>query len=112
MLRERRRALRAAREGGAWQTWMLSNRVAGENSASSVLDFEEDEWSTDEDGEGEEEEVTTAIDSAVLRESRLRVMKQLPKCFDQEMAERYRTMKQVSHHIASSISTPVYFYSG
>ena len=88
MLRERRRQLRAARDGGAWQDWMLSSRLT---------DYGDEDWFSDqEEGQQGETEVSTAdINSAVLRESRLRVMRELPKCADQEMAERYRIIKEV-----------------
>ena len=91
VMRERRRELRAARDGGAWQDWMLGSRLT---------DYGDDDWFSDqeeEEGEegGREREVSTAdINSAVLRESRLRVMRELPKCADQEMAERYKIIKQ------------------
>ena len=90
VLRERRRALREARNGGLWESWMLSTRVAAESSG--LVDYGEEDWLTDE----EEEEGESVVDSALLRESRLREMKQLPKCYDREMAERYRTIKQVT----------------
>ena len=92
VMRERRRELRAARDGGAWQDWMLGSRL---------IDYGDEDWFSDQEKEEEEEEgrrereVSTAdINSAVLRESRLRVMRELPKCADQEMAERYRIIKQ------------------
>ena len=87
MLRERRRQLRAAREGGAWQDWMLSG---------GLTDYGDEDWFSDqEEEEGERESSTADISSAVLRESRLRVMRELPKCEDKEMAERYRIIKEV-----------------
>ena len=88
-MRERRRELRAALSGGNWQDWMLSRHLT---------DYGDEDWLTDqeeEEEEGEEREVSTAdINSALLRESRLRVMRELPKCADQEMAERYKIIKQ------------------
>ena len=87
-MRERRRQLRAARDGGAWQDWMLG---------SPLTDYGEEDWFSDqeeEEREGEREVSTADINSAVLRESRLRVMRELPKCADQEMAERYKIIKQ------------------
>ena len=88
-MRERRRELRAALSGGNWQDWMLSRHLT---------DYGDEDWLTDqeeEEEEGEEREVSTAdINSALLRESRLRVMRELPKCADQEMAARYKIIKQ------------------
>ena len=97
VVRERRRHLRAAQDGGAWQDWMLT---------SSLTDYGEEDWFSDQEEEEEERTVSTAdINSAVLRESRLRVMRELPKCADQEMAERYRIIKQVKNDEISEVKT-------
>ena len=93
MLRDRRRALREAREGGLW---MSSTRVAADSN--TLIDYEEEDWFTDEEEEEEGAGARGGVDSALLRESRLREMKQLPVCFDQEMAERYKIIKQESTH--------------
>ena len=92
-MRERRRQLRAARDGGAWQDWMLSGRLTDYGDEDWFSDQEEEE--EEEEGECEREVSTADINSAVLRESRLRVMRELPKCADKEMAERYRIIKEV-----------------
>ena len=58
----------------------------------AIEDYGEDEWSTDE----EEDEKSQQQESALLRESRIKVMKSMPKSYDEDMAQRYKVIKQVN----------------
>ena len=79
------------------------------------IDYGDEDWLTDQEEEEEEEEEeereasTADIKSAVLRESRLRVMRELPKCADQEMAERYRIIKQAGKTVTVPAHRIIYF---
>ena len=93
VLREKRRALRQ-------QLHCCSSAKSSTRRLSFVIfDYGEEDWSTDEEVEeaGKTPEVQPAQESAAMRESRLRVMKNLPKCADNDMAQRYKTMKQVKN---------------
>ena len=85
--------------GGEWEDW---------------TDYGDEDWLTDQEEEEKEEEEeereasTADIKSAVLRESRLRVMRELPKCADQEMAERYRIIKQAGNTVTVSAQSIIY----
>ena len=59
-----------------------------------IDDYGDDDWTTD-DAEDDDIENQQVEESATLRESRLRVMKSLPKCFDEDMAQRCKILKQV-----------------
>ena len=44
---------------------------------------------------GEDDEKSQQQESALLRESRIKVMKSMPKSYDEDMAQRYKVIKQV-----------------
>lgn len=92
VLREKRKALRQ-------KLRCCSSAKSSTRRLSFVIfDYGEEDWSTDEEEEeGKMAEAKPPQASAAVRESRLRAMKNLPKCADNDMAERYKTMKQVKN---------------
>ena len=56
----------------------------------SIDDFDDDDWST------EEEECNEMTTSADVRQKRLKVMENLPECFDKDMAGRLEILKKVN----------------
>ena len=94
VVRERRRALRKASA-----TEMIEERPSSRKLSFIIHDYGEEDWTTneddDQDGDGDEDEKKPR-ESAAIRESRLRVMKNQPKCADEDMAIRYKTLKQVN----------------
>ena len=87
LLRERRKALR--------QKYIAVTNIQQSRRVSFIIeDYGEEEWTTEDESDIEEDK-TKEQESAAMRESRLRVMNDLPKCVDEDMAERYKTLKQV-----------------
>lgn len=93
VIKDRRRELRQEFHAKA-----VTASAKGERRFSFVIeDYGEDEWSTDE----EEDEKSHQPESAELRESRIKFMKSMPKCYDEDMAQRYKVIKQVDEHTTS-----------
>ena len=95
VVRERRRALRKASA-----TEMIEERPSSRKLSFIIHDYGEEDWTTDEDDDDDDqdgdEDEKKPQESAAIRESRLRVMKNQPKCADEDMAIRYKTLKQVN----------------
>ena len=93
VVRERRRALRKASS-----TEMIEERPSSRKLSFLIHDYGEEDWTTDEDDDHDDhdEDEKKPQESAAIRESRLRVMKNQPKCADEDMAIRYKTLKQVN----------------
>ena len=90
LLRERRKALRQE-----YNAKVVTNIQESRKLSFVIEDYGEEEWTTEDDESDNEDDKTKEQESAAMRESRLRVMNDLPKCFDEDMAKRYKTLKQV-----------------
>ena len=93
LLRERRKALRQE-----YNAKIVTNIQESRKVSFVIEDYGEEEWTTEDESDIEDDK-TKEQESAAMRESRLRVMNDMPKCFDEDMAKRYNTLKQVKHKV-------------
>ena len=107
-MKERRKAYREGLETGiltnfAWTSRSRSCQPEGKlkKVASAFDDFEDDEWSTEEELE---EDCNGMSKGAVVRGKRLQVMEDMPVCNDKDMAGRLQNLKNESLSV-------MFFYS-
>ena len=112
-MKERRKAFREGLKTGILTNLVWSSsrsyhpeerRVLKASQNLNIDDFDDDDWST------EEEDCNEMTTSADVRQKRLKVMENLPECFDKDMAGRLEILKKVNIWVLSYV---IYFpFSG
>ena len=98
VMKARRKAYREGLETGIMTNFVWSSRSTRRQVSSIVADFGDDDWTTEE----EDEDHNGITKSAVKRGRRLKVMHEMPDCFDKDLARRLQTLKKVKIFHSSS----------
>ena len=95
MMKERRKAYREGLRVGMMTNFIFNQSQTNEHQEASdptIEEVEDDDWTT-----VDEDDKDSSIKSADLRVKRLKVMREMPECFDKDMAGRLENLNLVFH---------------